>query len=876
MGYSGNIDELSPGIDYGLQAVNPWYWAHASGINLVAGLFRLDQHEFQVRPMSIRPPVKVIKKGTQGTFPLALDTKVPTTTGWETIKTLKIGDFVFGLDGNPYPVSYKSPIVSNNPCFKIIFDDDTEIIADKDHRWSVKVVKSKISRVKTTQQLRETILKKNGGRTKHAIKICDPVRYPEKTLPIDPYLLGLWLGDGNSYSAQITAHKDDAEIYSRILKDKKIPHEVRFNDKRYANNRNIKLENSGDFLSLGLWQNKHIPDIYLTSSIEQRLELLRGLIDTDGHIDKYGKAKFYNTNHELLDDFQELVSSLGLKPRKRLYGHGKSWDKTYSTKDLYVIQFRIDKRFQIACLPRKNERQKEVKRISEISYRFIKAVIPCDPVPCQCITVGSPDNLFLVTRSFIPTHNTEGEVLNTLHGMIHGYYPTGVYYLFPNKDKVSEFSKSRFKPLIHDNPDTIGCFVRDTDSATLKRIGSGFLYFRSGRLGIDLQGEMKSSAALKGDPADHAVHDEYDEMHPGIDEFVDGRLAKSPIHTKSYLANPTLPDYGIDAKFQASSREYWHIKCQHCRHYTCLDLEEMWPINGTCKALHRQTDGSVIRACQHCGRDLDPRFGEWVAERPAEKEIIGFTIGHPSYAWINAKKLLNDWENPASDKANLIRLRLGRAYIEAENRLSVEEVYACCGSMGISSGETAPCSMGVDQGGSAQDLFHILIGKKHNSKVGQIVHVTIEKGWSELDGLMKRFNIHRCVIDGLPNQDDARKFAARFPGKVFLSYFSESQKGAYKWDEEKWEVSSNRTEAMDASHKEIAERRLVLPARSGMIELYAQHCHHTAKKLMVDEKTGTKRYVYIPKLGGPDHFRLAQCYESMARNGTPGLMFPDF
>ena len=463
---------------------------------------------------------------------------------------------------------------------------------------------------------------------------------------------------------------------------------------------------------------------------------------------------------------------------------------------------------------------------------------------------------------------TESEVLNVLHGMIYGYYPTGVYYLFPNKERVSDFSKSRFRPLINDNPETIGAFVRDTDSATLKRVGSGFLYFRSGHLAQEIRGDMKSSSSLKGDPADHAVHDEYDEMDPKIDEFVDGRLAKSPIHTKTYLANPTLPDYGVDKKFQSSSQEYWHIKCQHCGHYTCLDDLDNFP-----RLFHEQPDGTVIRACSNprCGMDLDPRFGEWVPKRRDIADIIGFTIGHPSAYWINPKALLDDWRNPEIDKANFTRLRLGRAYIEAENRLSIDEVLACCGDHGIESSDSGPCFMGVDQGGADQDLLHVVIGNR-KAKKGKIIHLSIYKGWSELDRLMEIFHISRCVIDGLPNLDDARAFARRFPGRVFLSFFSESQKGGYKWDEEQLTVNSNRTECLDASHKELADKLVVLPNRSNLMIKFATHCHNIAKKLEEDEQTGSKRYVYI-KLDKKDHFRFAFNYESMARNNTPLPMF---
>src|SRR4030042_6898638 len=263
---------------------------------------------------------------------------------------------------------------------------------------------------------------------------------------------------------------------------------------------------------------------------------------------------------------------------------------------------------------------------------------------------------------------TESEVLGVIHDMRYGLLPQGCLYLFPSKEEVVDFSSSRFAPLIKDNPDTIGAYVHDTNRANLKRIGNGFIFFRSGRLQQEIRGDMKSSSHLKSLPADHAVHDEYDEMHPGIDEYVDGRLAKSKVRTKSYLANPTLPDYGIDAKFQLSDQEYWHVKCTACGEHTCFDLDDNFP-----NLFHRQHDGSVIRACLRCGREGDVRIGEGVAGKPSITDIIGFPIRHPSAYWINPADLLNKWHDPNVDKANFTRLRLGRAYIEAENRLSLEE-----------------------------------------------------------------------------------------------------------------------------------------------------------------------------------------------------------
>ena len=471
---------------------------------------------------------------------------------------------------------------------------------------------------------------------------------------------------------------------------------------------------------------------------------------------------------------------------------------------------------------------------------------------------------------------TESEVLDVLHGMIHGVYPVGVYYLFPSKDKVGDFSRTRFNPLIAKNPKIIGSYVKDTDSIGLKRIGNAFLYFKSGRLAQEIRGDMKTSASLKGDPCDHAVFDEYDEMIPceDVDSYVDSAMSHSPVKTKHYLANPTLPDYGISSKFEQSSQEYWMIQCEACNAWTCMDDEDLSADELFSKRIVELSPDNVIRACSKCGKPVDPRNGEWVAKKPHITETLGFTIGHPSAPWIDPKALLYQWRE-TKDKANFIRLRLGRPYIEAENRLTISEVLACCGWDPLIPSDKGPCSMGIDQGGTDQDLFHIVIGKKHPVKAGKIIHLGVYKGWEELDRLMGLFRVSRCVIDGLPNQEAARKFAYRFPGKVYLSYFNENQKGAYKWNEGEYTVTSNRTEALDESHNEIMGKRVLLPQKCDIVEkVFAPHCSAIAKKLEEDEVTGSKKYVYI-RLNKKDHFRFAFNYESMARNGEPAWLLPE-
>jgi hypothetical protein len=214
-------------------------------------------------------------------------------------------------------------------------------------------------------------------------------------------------------------------------------------------------------------------------------------------------------------------------------------------------------------------------------------------------------------------------------------------------------------------------------------------------------------------------------------------------------------------------------------------------------------------------------------------------------------------------------LKIGNAYVEAENRLSIQEILALCGNEGIASEDKGPCYMGVDQGGD----LHVVIGIKHPDKAGKLAHIAIYKDWEELDRLMKNFNVQRCVVDALPETRNARAFAERHRGKVYLNYYNEHQKGHYAWNEKELIVSCNRTESLDASHREIMNKSLILPKACEVTQEFARHLHNVAKKLEENEETGSKRYVYV-KLGS-DHFRHAFNYEAMARQTGSNILLPE-
>ena len=430
----------------------------------------------------------------------------------------------------------------------------------------------------------------------------------------------------------------------------------------------------------------------------------------------------------------------------------------------------------------------------------------------------------------------------------------GVLYLFPSRTDVSDMSKGRLDPLIDENPDSIGQWVQDTDAANIKRIGKSFVYLRG----------MKSRVGLKSVPVDFVIFDELDEAPQTMVEWAIERMAHSEDGGDvEMLSNPTLPDYGIDKVFGETDQRFWLLKCSGCN--TFHNLVDEFP-----NCFVTKKNGDVIRACLKCGKELDPANGVWVAKKPDVTAKRGYQYSqlYSQFPAADPKKILEVFKTTNNLRA-FYNLKIGVPYIEAENRLSIEEILALCGSDGIASSDDGPCFMGVDQG---KDL-HVVIGKKAEQKKGKIAHLGVYKEWTELDGLMRNFNVTRAVVDAMPELRNARSFAERFKGRVFLNFYRDFQKGKYKWDEEDLTVSCNRTESLDASHNEILMAELILPKRCDIVETFAKHLHNTAKKLEEDEESGSKRYIYV-KLG-EDHFRHALNYECMARQHASGLLYPE-
>lgn len=437
---------------------------------------------------------------------------------------------------------------------------------------------------------------------------------------------------------------------------------------------------------------------------------------------------------------------------------------------------------------------------------------------------------------------TTKAIAQTLYSCMYDKYPKGCIYFFPTETDVEDFSRGRVAPIIEYNP-LIASVIKDTDTVGMKRVGKRFIYLRG----------MKSKSRVKSVPSDKNIYDELDEMDPEMVEMAHERLGDSTFKHKEFLSNPTFPEYGIDKEFLASDQKHWVLKCPHCGEYNCL--EETFP-----KCLLPQGD-EVILACKKCRKELDKCAGEWVARYPKNKEVSGYQYSQlfsknvsPKEIYLKYKKALKEGKI-----ATFTRLVLGLAYVSAKDRLTKEQV------LKLRSSEfpknfwelTSPLYMGVDQG---KDL-HVVFKRRWHDLL--LTYPVIEVEFEDLDKYIKR-GVMRCVIDALPETRKAKELSKRFPGKVYLNYYTD-QKTAYNWKEDftidEYIVLENRTDSMDASHELLLNAEVMLPFTNES-EQYAIHCYNTAKKEEENKETGKRRNVWV-KLG-PDHFRHADNYANIA------------
>lgn len=335
---------------------------------------------------------------------LALDTPLPTPTGWTTMGEVAVGDFLIGDDGLPTRVVAATEVMVGRPCYEVEFSDGTIIVADEQHQWLTDTRASRKSaqaaatgynryknqrtfaQVRTTEEISRTLrCATKDRRLNHSVSNAKPLAAADADLLVPPYTLGAWLGDGTSAAAQITTA--DPEILVRIEGEGMDVGSVQ-----------ARLR------TIGVLGDKHIPMHYLRASETQRRALLAGLLDTDGTVTKGGSVQFSVTNRRLAADVEELIVSLGYRCQlstKRVHGRSEetsiAYTLTFSTED---VVFGLERK----ALLHKDRRANSGS--ARHSSRFIVDVRPVDSVPVRCVEVDNGSHMYLASRSMVPTHNS--------------------------------------------------------------------------------------------------------------------------------------------------------------------------------------------------------------------------------------------------------------------------------------------------------------------------------------------------------------------------------------------------------------------------------------------------------------------------------------
>lgn len=368
---------------------------------------------------------------------LALDTEVATPNGWRAMGDLAVGDHVFTPTGRSTPVVAATDIMLGRPCREVVFSDSASIVADGSHRW-VTTTKSERTHgrrnvgIRTTDEIASTLRVRDENN--HHVALTDPVQYSTQTLPVDPYVLGVWLGDGTSTKAEITVGEGDEEILEQVRRagynvgKASSPRAFRIGGQSPGRVVRLRSPSSGRFLpdnslssvlrSLGLLGHKHVPEAYLRGSSEQRLALLQGLMDSDGYVDEIGRCEFVSIREALADSVAELVASLGLRATRR-----KTRAMLNGVDHGPAFQVKFSPRMPVFRLRRKVARLRQDDRAH--LFRSIVDVREVPSVPVRCIQVADPQGCFLVTRSYIATHNSSLGRLGLLTHSTAGFIDPG-------------------------------------------------------------------------------------------------------------------------------------------------------------------------------------------------------------------------------------------------------------------------------------------------------------------------------------------------------------------------------------------------------------------------------------------------------------------
>lgn len=342
-----------------------------------------------------------------------LDAIVYTPSGPKIMGDININDMVSTPDGGHAKVIGVYP-QGTKEIYRVTFSDGSSVECCDEHLWHTKTTLDRDygrgGSVKELRDIRKTLRYGEQQKRNHSIPITKPVYFEYQNLDVDPYLLGCLLGDGSLTQKTLSFTSQDDEIISTIshsinkLGSKLTPKKSSDIDYYITG---VGVRNA--IKELGLLgsnsESKFIPTVYLYSGLEQRLCLLRGLMDTDGTVSKNGHVSYTSVSRKLADGVVTLVQSLGgtAKIKSRVTHYTDSLGNKKAGKESFRVNICLPNQILPFTLSRKSARVKI--RTKYFPRRYIESVEYVGKKEAQCIYIDSRDHLYL-TDNFVVTHNT--------------------------------------------------------------------------------------------------------------------------------------------------------------------------------------------------------------------------------------------------------------------------------------------------------------------------------------------------------------------------------------------------------------------------------------------------------------------------------------
>jgi hypothetical protein len=343
---------------------------------------------------------------------LATSTPLPTPTGWKRMGDVRPGDLVYDERGELTRVLAVHPQPDGRPTNRVMFDDGSDLYADDDHLWVTSTKTERRRRqdgvVRTTAEIAATL--RVGKEANHSIQAGARLQGVTVDTEIDPYILGYWLGDGASQSGHLTVGPQDVTEVSELVAEAgwslaplrpmyyriAVPGVDKYTWKMQSCSARLRR--------LGVLNDKNVPAHFQRADVRQRIALLQGLMDSDGHVTPTGRCEITLSNHRLARDVAELLRGLGQKVywsecRSTLNGRdcGPCWRIGFLPLDIQPFRLR-----------RKADRIRPTVQNSRLSRRYIVGVERVPSMPMVCIEVGAKSHQFLAGEGMIPTHNSQG------------------------------------------------------------------------------------------------------------------------------------------------------------------------------------------------------------------------------------------------------------------------------------------------------------------------------------------------------------------------------------------------------------------------------------------------------------------------------------